>query len=293
MYNILIWGTGQGYNDHFNLIKYFEGKGEISIVGIISNDKEIENMLDGYKFYKKSQIKELKFDYCLVTIKNINSILVEADELGILKQQLIPIRILEIPYFNFKKYIYLKEEGISIISRTCWAALCYHYLGLEFQSPTINLFFTPDHFNKFVRDLDYYLSQLIKFYKMEYERYLKTNYPVGQIEDILVYFNHYTDFETAKNAWIRRTKRMNKNKFFISSATERNIIMEFSKLPYKNKLIFIPKELHLEGESFFSVNYVPDIDLDIGVYTNYTANGVLSMIDILSFLCQMKYERTS
>lgn len=292
MFNIIIWGTGKEYNRCFNLIKYFELTGEISILGIMSDDKEIKNTLDGYRFYKKNEIGNVEFDYCLVAIQDMNDILIEATELGISRQKLIPSRVLEIPYFNFKKYIRLKKEGLSILSRNCWAGICYHYLALEFQSPTINMFFSPFDFNKLITNLDYYLSLSIEFVEMRYDQNLKKDYPVGKLDDIRLYFNHYINFEDAISAWDRRKKRMSKNIVVISSTTQKEDAIEFTKLPFKNKLIFVPKKLDIKSESVFPLNYdeITD-DISIGMYSNNIANGRSSMIDLLSFLCQMKYDR--
>lgn len=291
MFNIIIWGTGKEYNRRFNLIKHFEMTGEISILGIMSDDEEIKNTLDGYKFYKKDQIGNVEFDYCLVTIQNMEDILVEATELGISRQKLIPSRVLEIPYFNFKKYIRLKQEGLSILSRNCWAGICYHYLALEFQSPTINMLFAPSDFNKLISNLDYYLSLPIKFVGMRYDENLQRDYPVGKLDDINLFFNHYTDFEDAVLAWNRRKKRITKNIVVISSTTEKEDVIEFlgDGVPYKNKLIFVPKELDIKSESVFPIYY--NDDMTIGMHSNNIANGCSSRIDLLSFLCQMKYDR--
>lgn len=289
MYNIIIWGSGIRYNQYFNLIKYFEMKGEISVRGIISNDKNIGTRLDGYKVYPKSQIRNVEFDYCLVTMKDVKAIFGEAEMLGISKQKIIPIQVLSIPYFNFKNYIYLKEEGISILSRTCWGGVCYHYLMLQFQSPTINMFFSPLDFNKFVANLDYYLSLPLEFVEMKYKLESKCTYPVGALDDILLYFNHYTSFEEAECTWTRRKKRMNKNIVVISSATDKDAILKFTELPFKNKLIFIPKDLNIKHESCYPIDYSDGTD--IGTYSNKTADGRLSLIDVLSLLCQMNYNR--
>lgn len=294
MYNVLIWGTGQGYNQHFNLIKYFESKGEISVQGVMSNDKEIEHTLDGYKFYSKKQINDVEYDYCLVTIQNMASIYEEASQLGIGLQKLIPIRVLEIPYFNFQKYISLKTNGLSILSRNCWAGFCYHYLALEFQSPTINMFFDASDFNKFLAKLDYYLSLPVENAGLAYDENMKKNYPLGRLDDIFLHFNHFDDFDDAESAWERRKKRMCKNVVVISSAVEKEIAMEFTKLPFQHKLIFIPKGLNIQDRSCFPVNYSDNGDGNtIGMYINGTANGMLCMIDLLSFLCRMKYDRIS
>lgn len=290
MFKIIIWGTGKGYNRHFNLIKYFELIGEITVLGITSNDKGIST-LDGYRFYQKPQIKILEFDYCLTIVMDEESILEEAIELGIPRQKIIPVRVLEIPYFSFEKYIRLKQEGLTILSRNCWGGICYHYLALEFRSPTINMFFSPSDFNKFVANLDYYLSLPVKFFGMKYESILKRDYPVGMLDDIVLHFNHYTDFDEAVLAWTRRKERMTRNIVVVSSTTEKEDAIEFAKLPFENKLIFIPRELNMEHDSFLKADYDASDGKTIEMYSNGTADGALSIIDLLSFLCQMDYHR--
>lgn len=291
MYNVIIWGTGNGYNHHLNLIKYFELKGEIFVKGVISNDKEIADKIDGYRFYPKSCVKNIDFDYCIVSIFDFDCIKYEAEILGIKKNQLIPIKVLEIPHFSFEKYIRLKEEGITILSRNCWAGVCYHYLCLEFQSPTINLFFSPSEFNKFVSNLDYYLSLPIEFVRMEYEKALKIEYPIGKCGDILVHFSHYDNFEEAVSAWERRKKRLNKNNIVVVSSTIlRDDAIEFTKLPFKNKLIFVPKEIDIKNEACIALNY-EEGGKGIGVYSNRSADGSHSIIDLLSFLNHENYRR--
>lgn len=293
MFKIIIWGTGYEYNRHFNLIKYFEMIGEISILGIMSDDKEIKNTLDGYRFYKKNQIENVKFDFCLVAIRDMKNILTEAMELGISREMLIPIRVLEIPYFNFEKYIRLKRDGLSILSRNCWAGICYHYLALEFQSPTINMFFSSSDFNKFIKNLDYYLSLNVRFDEMLYEPRLKRDYPVGRLGDIRLFFNHYTNFEDAISDWDRRKKRMSRNIVVISSTTENEDAIEFTKLSFTNKLIFVPEELNIKHESVFLTDYNHNSDVTIGMYINGTASGHKSYIDLLSLLCKTEYNRIS
>lgn len=291
MSKMIIWGTGQGYNKHFNLIKHFELVGEITVLGIMSNDKDIGAFLDGYKVYKKTQIKDVEFDYCLMTMKESKEVLDEAVELGIPREKIIPIRVLEIPYFSFKKYIQLKQEGVSILSRNCWGGICYHRLALPFCSPTINMFFSPTDFNKFISNLDHYLALPVEFGGMKYDQIMKRDYPMGILDDIILHFNHYINFDEAVSAWTRRKERMTGNIVVVSSTTEKDDAIEFAKLPFKNKLIFIPKELEVEDDCFLKLTYEHDEHNTIGMYSNGTAGGRLSMIDLLAFLCSENYNR--
>ena len=75
-----------------------------------------------------------------------------------------------------------------------------HELGLRFNSPTVNLWFKPGEFIKFLSRLEYYL------YDCEIQRDVQSSvergYPVGRLDDIHVYFTHYESFELEKNRTI-------------------------------------------------------------------------------------------
>ena len=73
----------------------------------------------------------MDFDYCIVTVLNLDIIKKEALILEIPINKLIPINVLQVPYFDFKKYIHIKETGISILSQNCWGGLCYNHLGYD------------------------------------------------------------------------------------------------------------------------------------------------------------------
>lgn len=286
MYDVVIWGTGAEYNKHLTLIQYFESKQEISVKVIFSGNKKISEYMDGYRVCTKEEIKNFHFDYCLVAISDFKNVFREAVTIGIPVEKLIPVRVLAIPYFNFETYIRLKESRLTIISRNCWAGLCYHWLGLPFLSPTINLFFEDDDFNKFAGDLEEYLSCPLTFGSIRHGEKVGREYPVGKLKDIYVHFNHYTDFEEAKLAWERRKALVNKENILVVSSTEsmRNAT-EFGNLPYDKKLIFIPEQLGEINSSCIPLDWDRENDkMTIGMYSNGVASGTLSFYDIFSLL---------
>ena len=281
MYNILIWGTGREYNSYFNCIRLLELKGQISIVGITSNDKDINTSIDNYPFVKKEDVNLLDFDYCIVAMGNMSLIINEAESLGIEKTKLIPIRVLSIPNIDFNKYIKLKNSHLTIFSPNCWAGICYHRLGLEFLSPTINISFGSNVFNKLMLNLDAYISYSVEFVETRYHSVLKHEYPVGLLNDILVPFLHYESFDQAVSCWERRKKRINKNNILIVSyGTSEKTLYEFENLPYKNKLIFT--SLDVSTPSSYHINL--DNLGRLWEPANGTALGVKNMLDIIA-LC--------
>lgn len=226
-----------------------------------------------------------------MTQQSAQEIHCETRLLGIPRASAISSRILEIPHFDFEKYIALKKGGITILSRNCWAGICYHSLDLEFQSPTINMFFNQKDFNKFVTNLDYYLSLPMLFDGTRYQEALKINYPIGRLGDIQLHFNHTDDFDSALSDWNRRKERIKDNKIIISFSTRAEDVIEFIKLPYLNKLIFIPESLKIKSKSVYPLPFHPNDNITIGEYSNALASGFDSKIDLLSLLSGSPYNR--
>ncbi len=83
------------------------------------------------------------------------------------------------------------------------------------------------------------------------------NYPIGTLGDLTIEFIHYTTCEEAKEKWMERTKRINKNNLFIMLTEQEDctedLVREFGELPYENKVVFtyrkyedVPCALYLE-----------------------------------------------
>lgn len=136
----------------------------------------------------------------------------------------------------------LRNTNFTIISPNCYAGLMYHRLGLQFLSPTINLYFPfRKQYLKFVSNIKYYLEQDLVF---EFDNNL--NCPIGYIEDIQIVFNHYKSIEHAKNSWDSRKTRVNYDNLYIIfddiDDIEYNDLVEFNKVNCKGKVIFTSKE---------------------------------------------------
>ena len=140
---------------------------------------------------------------------------------------------------NTKK---LKNKNFTIISHNCVGGVIYHDLGLEFKTPTVNLFFMAKDFIKFCQNLRYYLScELKPFNQNEYD------YPIAKIDDVILYCLHYNSYDEVKEKWEKRKKRVNyDNLFFMMSERDgctNQDILNFDKLPYKNKVVFVHKPM--------------------------------------------------
>lgn len=110
--------------------------------------------------------------------------------------------------FNFFKRIRLRNKDFTIFCNNCIGGCVYHSLGKEFLSPTINCYMTTQNFLKFIENYDSYLKKPLVFRKSESE------FPVGMIGEIEIFFNHATSEEEALEEWNRRKNRINSNNLY-------------------------------------------------------------------------------
>ena len=133
----------------------------------------------------------------------------------------------------------LKNSAPTILCNNCFGGLVYHNLGLQFRSPTVNLFFPNRDFFAFAQDLPAYLAA-----ELREAQDSGREYPVGELSAngrrIEIYFMHYPDFETAAKKWNERKARMdlsNIHLIFQTAYITEETHSAFAALPYKNKLL--------------------------------------------------------
>ena len=179
---------------------------------------------------------------------------------NVLKIALDYYRALRDKYLFLRRYPYLKrieknlKRDTSIISSNCFAGRLMQDVGMEYNTPTLGLWFMPDDFQKFCSNIEYYLNSEIREKKHsknelgEYKRThrLKHPYPVGSIgNDVEVHFLHYHTFEEAVEKFKRRANRINLNSLIMiafeqNGCTEEDVKI-FDAIPYKRKLFFCSK----------------------------------------------------
>lgn len=244
MKKCLIWGTGECFYKNISLIKYHENVRHFKVVGITSNNCLYSNVY-GYKFISKKEIKKIKFDIIIIFSDNKykEKIYYELLKLGISDKKVFMYNILNYSNLNVSKVIKLKKNPPSIFSINCWGGIVYHSFGLKFTSPFINMYLDARDYLKFLKKPKKYLKEELKFDSIGYDKTAKKSFPIAKCGDILLYFNHYDTFEYAKECWDRRKKRVNWKNIFVMLYTEsQSIAKEFSKLPFKKKVCFVPFE---------------------------------------------------
>lgn len=105
---------------------------------------------------------------------------------------------------NSKNRERLLNHAPTIISSNCVGGIMYHWLGLKFNSPFINLYFSNDDFIKLLENWDDFMSTEIVEDKKSDKKY-----PVGVgYSDIHIHFMHYKSFEEAIEKWNIRKERI-------------------------------------------------------------------------------------
>lgn len=145
-------------------------------------------------------------------------------------------------------------------------------MGLQFKSPTVNMFFYGDHFIRFCENFDYYISQpLVVCTNPIYSP--EIDYPIGNLGDLELHFLHYTSFEEAEQKWKRRKQRLNRENLFVMwtffDGTDEQILKRFDALPFANKVAFTEKPFPEYKSAYCITGY----ESGLGVLTQFDGWG--------------------
>lgn len=173
----------------------------------------------------------------------------------------------------------IQNRDFSIIASNCTGTLPYRFLKIPYATPTANLLFYAPCYLKFIKNLEHYLAQPLKFTalskyprgettRLEYEHY----FPVGVLDDIEVHFMHYHSESDALEKWNRRKQRINFDNM-IFAFTDKDLctpelLREFDELEHPNKYVLTAKH-YPEIRSAIQVPYFADQDEIGDCYTHY------------------------
>lgn len=148
-----------------------------------------------------------------------------------------------------RKRLTEKIKTTSIISMNCTGGIISHNLGLQFLSPTVNLYMNAEDFIKFCENLSYYI-EINKFEKCTDKNIIgDRTYPLAYLGDLTLYLVHYSSVEEAEKKWNERKQRINWDNIAIFNTDREGMTEElrnrFEKLPYR-KVMFVnkPDEKH-------------------------------------------------
>lgn len=151
----------------------------------------------------------------------------------------------------------------TFLCPNCIGGLLFHDLGIQFQSPTVNLMMLQTDFAKFVLNLDDYLTQELVFFKHpEYD------FPCAYLKDITVHFTHYHTEEEAAQKWKERSARIDRDNLFVFLEERDGLTRED---------ILQLGSIHARGLVVFTANAYPDIPYALQI-PKYASDGEVGNI---------------
>lgn len=164
----------------------------------------------------------------------------------------------------------LNNLNPSVISSNCMGGVMSHWLGLKFNSPFINLWMTNDDFLTAMEHFDEFIATpLVECHDAS------VDYPVGiGYMDTKVYFMHYKNWDEAIDKWEERKKRIDKNNMAVflsnfrgvdaeSKCDDDTVITRFSKLDFKNKIIFVDRPFPQYKNCIYLKDYHPEKGINV------------------------------
>lgn len=118
----------------------------LEIIGF-SGSRKLNFCLDDRKltYIRPEQIMLKRYDMLLVVgaRAKFGVLLQNLRYLGIKVpvEKIVLDRTFMIPGFSLERYNEIRKRHVTILSLTCWGGLLSNRLGLEFNSPTVNMFF--------------------------------------------------------------------------------------------------------------------------------------------------------
>lgn len=142
---------------------------------------------------------------------------------------------------NAKNRQHLMNSNFTVLCNNCVGGVILRELGERFNSPTVNLFFGAEDYIKFLENLDYYLQQTLV--EIQSDR----GYPVAKLDDIAIYFMHYSTFDETKRIWKKRTARINRNNLYVilvqQNGFTEELLKKFDNLSYEHKVALTAKPM--------------------------------------------------
>lgn len=253
---IYIYGAGKEYNIFSSYLQAYGNMLEVK--GVVTTNRMNFSHLDGYPCMVPEEMRFEEIDYVVIAVEKWKEIAKLLTDLGLPKEKILRSRVFKLPYFNLLDYLKLKESNVSILSNNCLAGIVYKELGLNTLSPTINCFFSREHWKVFLNDYVYFLNCEMEIWDNTKHGHLfiqdKQFMPKGVIDNRLVcYFNHSASVEESVEKWNNKRKQINFENIVILTAlgTDEDAY-EFEALQIKKKLGVYYKDLKLSSVVYCS-----------------------------------------
>lgn len=255
-----IYGAGNEYSRFCSYLPLYEN--QIEILGIVTTKRQSFSRMDGIPCIVPEEIEQDKMDYVIIAVCKWKEIADILELYNIPKQKIIRSSSFYYPFFSLHEFLKLKRNPISILSNFCWGGMIYQKLGMEVLSPTIDMFCLGMTYIDFLNDYRKYLKLDMVPYDMQISAYIKGTLgdemfiPKGIIQDteILWYFNHSSNAESAIAKWNERRGRVDfENIAALMIINTDEEAYAFEHIPIKKKIGLYYKDLSLPN-----IIYCPD-----------------------------------
>lgn len=168
----------------------------------------------------------------------------------------LKIRNLYIKHTAKRRNRKIKYKDFSIISNNCWGGVVYESYALQKVSPTVGMYFAPEEYLKFVRNLRHYIcEETISFVRPDEARhknlYVQDNtfgqYPIARVGDVEIAFLHYRSEIEAREKWERRCARVHWDRLIVKMNDQNGCT-------YEDMDSFMNEEIPCAQKLFFTVH---------------------------------------
>lgn len=187
-----------------------------------------------------------------------------------------------------KRRLQLRNRTFSIISNTCIGGVISNAVGQEQRSPTVNLVLYEEDFLTFCDNLKAYSECPLEppSTPEDLAAEQQAGYPLGILRgggkglpDLTVRFVHYHSFDQARDAWIRRFRRVNFDDIFLimdrGMDAREEILDRFHALPYPHKVFFTHREDPDRWPDTFRLSYYTEADFRPAHMYTFVRRGLL------------------
>lgn len=259
--NVIVWGVGKGYWKLHNFLKFHESIGDIKIVAYVSKYKETR-YINGFEVIEPWEIPKhnLTYQYILVTTDNFYKEIIKeySEKLHIDRKRFLKGSVIQLPFFDWKKYIKIYNSNLSIISEVCFGGILSKRLGFALNSPFVNVRIgtKKNDFFEFLENINKYM---LESPSLECNKYIETNswcgeefgrvkYPLLRYDNIILHGFHYKTQKDFLEDWEKRRKRYNfQNNIVFKILYDEKDIEKFENIPFTYKLGFYYKETRCEN----------------------------------------------
>ena len=272
---VVFFGIGVAYEKIITDIEKYN----INPVALIDNDPNKQGgSRNGIEITGPQNINKLSYDFILLTTPYYNDIERQLRQSGIPKNKIIGLgtsysfnsSVIETVHVRQK----LTNKNFSLISDNCWGGLVYSWLGIQFQSPFINLIVENDDYLKLLGNLEYYLTSELIFNTKE----AQFPHPVGRLKDVVIHLLHEETPEQAARKWQRRLERFNWNNVFVKfESDDLECLNKFDALPFDNKIAFT-RNMNSSAPSTIFLKEISDEAPNVG-RTCFVCRNYIDLVD--------------